>query len=48
MQFILGRRCAVSGTSKLEEIINGHGIKGIVTQSLLSFSFFTLVLVRFG
>jgi hypothetical protein len=31
MQVNLGRRRAVIGTAKLEEIINRHGIKGIIT-----------------
>jgi hypothetical protein len=40
MQVSLGRRLAVFGTTKLEEIITNRGIKGTITYLLLYFFMF--------
>jgi hypothetical protein len=44
MQFILGRRLAVFGTTELEEIITRRRIKGTVTDLL----FYCFMFIDFG
>jgi hypothetical protein len=47
MQVNLGRRLAVFGTTKLEEIITRCGIKGTITD-LLSYCFLFIFFGMFG